>query len=298
VFDAKGAKAGEESGDIGRIGDGEGVVGAIMMEGETKKFRSGRVGFDVIEGRKTRHEKGEVRGVVVLDAEVVHYQDKGNGTRGVAEKTGGLGLVEIKRLQERDKAEIGKLTCLLEAVHRFFYAKNDVPLSRFVLLYKGKKREARQDFGEKKVNVDFNKLGLGEGRFKVKISKINRAKERVRRDNRVEENVDAREGSDESRRRDRRLETVASGGASHAPVDVRVVGAGGARKEKGGGGPFLFGHGVVISGGRGGEMNGAEGAGSVNELDELRVTCPQPLLPVGARHSGAEGEGRARGIEI
>ena len=54
----------------------------------------------------------------------------------------------------------------------------------------------------------------------------------MRRDNRVEENVYAREGSDESRRRDRRLETVASGGASHAPVDIRVVGAGGTRKEK------------------------------------------------------------------
>jgi hypothetical protein len=48
VFDAKRAKAGEESGDIGRIGDGEGVVGSIMVEGETKKFRSGRVGFDMI----------------------------------------------------------------------------------------------------------------------------------------------------------------------------------------------------------------------------------------------------------
>ena len=120
----------------------------------------------------------------------------------------------------------------------------------------------------------------------------------MRRDNRVEENVYAREGSDESRRRDRRLETVASGGASHAPVDVRVVGAGGTRKEKGGGGPFFFGHRVIVGGVGGGEMNGAEGAGSVNELDELVVTCPQPLRPVGSRHSGTESEGRARRIEI
>ena len=133
------------------------------MEREAEILGSDGVSFDVVEGGKARDKKSEVRGVVVLDAEVVHYQDKGNGARGVAEKTGGLGLVEIKRLQERDKAEIGKLTCLLEAVHRFFYAKNDVPLSRFVLLYKGKKREARQDFGGKKVNIDFNKLGLGEG---------------------------------------------------------------------------------------------------------------------------------------
>ena len=120
----------------------------------------------------------------------------------------------------------------------------------------------------------------------------------MRRDDRVEENVDTGEGGDKSRRRDRRLETVASGGASHAPVDVRVVGAGGTREEKGGGGPFFFGHGVIIGGVGGGEMNGAEGAGSVNELDELGVTCPQPLLPVGARHSGAEGEGGAGRIEV
>ncbi len=100
MFDAKRAKAGEESGDIARIGDSEGVVGAVMVEGEAKKFGSGRVGFDVIEGRNARHKKGKVRGVVVPNAEVVHHQDKGNGARGVVEKTGGLGLVEIERLQE------------------------------------------------------------------------------------------------------------------------------------------------------------------------------------------------------
>jgi hypothetical protein len=122
----------------------------------------------------------------------------------------------------------------------------------------------------------------------------------VRRDDRVEEDVYAREGSDKSRRRDRRLETVAAGGASHAPVDVhvRVVGAGGARNEKRGGRPFFFGNGVVIGGAGGGKMDGAEGAGSLNELDELGVACPQPLLPVRARHSRAEGEGGAGGIEI
>ncbi len=69
MFDAKGAKVGEESGDISRIGDSEGMVGAVV------------VGFDVIEGRKARNKKGEVRGVVVLDAEVGHHQDKGNRAR-------------------------------------------------------------------------------------------------------------------------------------------------------------------------------------------------------------------------
>jgi hypothetical protein len=45
-------------------------------------------------------------------------------------------------------------------------------------------------------------------------------------------------------------------------------------------------------------VDGAEGVESVNELDKLVVTCPQPLRPVGARHSGAKGKGGARRIEI
>ncbi len=58
----------------------------------------------------------------------------------MAEKTGGLGLVEIKRLKEGDEAEIGKFTCLFEAIHRFFDATNDVILARFILFYEGEKR--------------------------------------------------------------------------------------------------------------------------------------------------------------
>ncbi len=123
---------------------------------------------------------------------------------------------------------------------------------------------------------------VGEGRFKVEVSKIDRARERVRRDNRVEENIDAREGSDESRRGDRRLETVAAGGASHAPVDVRVVGSGGARKEKRGGIPFSPRNRVVIGGLGGGEVDGAEGAGSFNELNKLgRCRLPATTAPDG-----------------
>ena len=59
-----------------------------------------------IRGGKARNKKSEVRGVVVLDAEVVHDQDKGNRARGVAEKTGGKGLVKIERLKEGDESEI------------------------------------------------------------------------------------------------------------------------------------------------------------------------------------------------
>ncbi len=94
---------------------------------------------------------------MVLDAEVVHNQDKGNRARGVAEKTGGKGLVKIKRLKERDESEIRELTCLFEAVHRFLYTENDVLLSRLILLDEGEKpagrRERRDKTSGKKMSV-------------------------------------------------------------------------------------------------------------------------------------------------
>ena len=106
---------------------------------------------------------------MVLDAEVVHDQDKGNWARGVAEKTGGKGLVKIERLKERDESEIGELTCLFDAVHRFLYTENDVRLSRLILLAEGETRKARQDFGEKNVSIDFDELGFSEGRFEIEV---------------------------------------------------------------------------------------------------------------------------------
>jgi hypothetical protein len=65
------------------------------------------VGFGVVEGGEARNEKGKVRGVVVFDAEVVYHLDEGYGARGIAEKTGGLGLVKVKGLEEGDKTEVG-----------------------------------------------------------------------------------------------------------------------------------------------------------------------------------------------
>jgi len=83
----------------------------------------------------------------------------------VTEKTGGKGLMEVERLKERDETEIGELTCLFEAVHRFLNTENDVRLSRFIYLDEGEKRKARQDFGGEKISIDFDKLLLNKGRF-------------------------------------------------------------------------------------------------------------------------------------
>jgi hypothetical protein len=124
----------------------------------------------MVEGRKTGDKESKVRGVVVLHAEVVHHQDEGNRAGGMAEKTGGKGLVKVKRLKQRDKSKIGELTCLFEAVHRFLYTENDVRLSRFILLDEREKRKARQDFWGKKISIDFNELRFRKGRLEIEIS--------------------------------------------------------------------------------------------------------------------------------
>ncbi len=50
--------------------------------------------------------------------------------------------------------------------------------------------------GRENVSIDFNELWGGERRFKIEISEVNGPKERVTRDNRVEQDVHTRERSD------------------------------------------------------------------------------------------------------
>jgi hypothetical protein len=61
------------------------------------------VSFYVVECRETGDKEGKVGGVVVLHTEVVHHQDKGDRASGVAEKTRGVCLEEVKGLEKRDK---------------------------------------------------------------------------------------------------------------------------------------------------------------------------------------------------
>ncbi len=91
----------------------------------------------MVERGETRDKESKVGGVVVLHSEFVHHQEEGNRARGVAEKTGGKILVKVKGLKQRDKSEIGKLTCLFEAVQ---------------------------------ISIDFNELRFRKWRFKIEIS--------------------------------------------------------------------------------------------------------------------------------
>ena len=90
--------------------------------------------FGVVQCRQAGDKEGKVRGVVVLHTEVVHHQDKSDRTRGMTEKTRSEGLMEVKGGKERDKTEIGQLTCLFEAVHRFVDAKQEKLFACFILL--------------------------------------------------------------------------------------------------------------------------------------------------------------------
>ncbi len=85
----------------------------------------------MVKGGKTRDKDSKVGGVVVLHAEVVHHQDEGNRARGVVEKTGGKGLVEVEGLKQRDESETSFSLYIV-----FFHERE--------------KRKARQDFWEKK----------------------------------------------------------------------------------------------------------------------------------------------------
>ena len=86
-----------------------------------------------------------------------------------------------------------------------------------------------------------------------------------------------------------RGKTVTTRSAANTTVYARRVAALGAGEEERSGGPLLLRHRVVVRGGGGSVVDGTEGPGSFDELNELVVTTLQPLQTVGASKSGAEG---------
>ena len=55
----------------------------------------------------------------------------------MAEKAGGPGLNETSGRQERDKAKVGELTCLLQTIHGLVDPEDDVSFSGLGLLDEG-----------------------------------------------------------------------------------------------------------------------------------------------------------------
>ncbi len=84
-----------------------------MGYGEAKKFRGDGMGFDVVELGKDGDKEVKVRAVVVLYTKVIHHQNKGDGTRDMAEEAGCEGFVEAVRGEVGEKMKLRQLACLL-----------------------------------------------------------------------------------------------------------------------------------------------------------------------------------------
>ena len=112
------------------------------------------------------------------------------------EETGGGGFVETEGGEKRDEAKVRQFARLLEAVHRLIYTKDDVGLAGGVGLDEGVKVEVRENSGGKLVGEEFYILGRGERTAKIEIRQVDRAKESIVGDDRVEEDVDGRKRSD------------------------------------------------------------------------------------------------------
>ena len=213
-------------------------------------------------------------------------------------ETGGRGFEEAEGGEKRDEAKVGQFARLLEAIHRLVDAKDDVGLAGGVGLDEGKEIEVGENGGREEMGEDFDILGRVEVGAKVKIRQVNRPKESAVRNDRVKEDVDGRERSDLGGGGAGRGKTVTTRSAANTTVYARRVAALGAGEEERRGGPLLLRHGVVIRGEGGGVVDGTEGPGSFDELNKLVVASLQPLQTVGVSESGAEGEGRARGVKV
>jgi len=179
--------------------------------------------------------------------------------------------------RETNKAEVRKFARFLEAVHRLIYSKDDVGLAGGVGFKEGKEIEAGENGGGELMGEDYYVLGRVEVGAKIKVGEIDGAEEGIVGDDRVEEDVDGGERSDLSGGRTGRGKTVTTRSAANTTVYARRVAALGAGEEERSGGPLLFCHGVVVRGGGGSVVDGTEGPGSFDELNELVVASLQPL---------------------
>ena len=182
----------------------------------------------------------------------------------MAKQTRGGGFTEAKLRQERDKTQVGKFARIFQTIHGLIDAEDDRTLSVLAGANEGEEREAGEDSRGVRVNVNSNELTLrerkGDGSAKVEVGEVGGAKKGILRHHRVQANVDGSEGGNVGRGR--------TGGGKTVTANTTVA-ALWAREEERGRGALLLRHGIVVGGGGGGVVDGAEGAGSLDELNEL-----------------------------
>jgi hypothetical protein len=90
----------EERVDVSGVGDGEGALGGVVMDGGAKELVGDRVGLNVIEGRQGRDKEIEVGAIGVLDTEIIYYEIKGYRAGKMAEEARG-GSLDKARLKQK-----------------------------------------------------------------------------------------------------------------------------------------------------------------------------------------------------
>jgi hypothetical protein len=166
------------------------------------------------------------------------------------------------------------------------------------VLDEGYEIKAREDRVGEEMGGEFDVLRRGEVSAKVEIRQIDGPKESIRRDDRVEKQIDAVKRSDVVGGGAGGLKAITPSRAAYAAVNVRGEGAEGSRYREGRREPFVFWDGVEVSGGGGSEVDGTEGASGLDQLHQFGVAGEKPLKTVRAREGRMEGEGRARRVEI
>jgi hypothetical protein len=284
---------------VAGVRDGESSGGVVVRDGEAKELGSDGVGFGVVKGRETRDRTSKSERFLYFTPKSSTKRTKSMGRDTCLKRQ----EVEVSWKPKDDRRETRRRleslpNRLLEAVHRLVYSKDGVGLAEGVGLDEGKEIKAGENVRGELVGENFDVLGRVKVGAKVEVRQVNRAKESVVRDDRVKEDVDIGGRGDLSGGRTRRGKTVTTRSAANMTVYARRVAALGAGEEERSGGPLFLRHGIVVRGGGEGVVDGTEGPGSFNELNELVVASLKPLQTVGASKSGSKGEGRARGVKV
>ena len=158
--------------------------------------------------------------------------------------------------------------------------------------------KTREDRVGEEMGGECDVLGRGKVGAKVEVRQIDGPEESVRRDNRIKKEIDAGKRSDMGGRGAGRIQTITSGRATYAAVNVGGEGAKRAGDGEGGRRPLLFGDGVEVSGGRGSKVDGTEGASGLDQLHQFGVAGEKPLQAVGTREGRTKGERGARRVEV
>ena len=183
------------------------------------------------------------------------------------------------------------MTGFFKAVHCLVDPEEAVPLPGRVDLDEGKERETGQDCRRVRVDINFYKLRREERSAEIEVNKVERTKDSIFGDDSVEDTVKGGERSCVGRGRARGRETVTTRTSAHATEDVVGERAERSCGEEGEGRPLLLDDPIVVGRRGGARVNGAEGAGGGDQLDEFGAVTDGPLGPKGAGQCRLKGEG-------